>query len=53
MPNSLKGMKFLDNHSEARAEDLKNAFRLDEVKIIISAIGRNDTYRILPLFNGR
>lgn len=48
MPNANKGMKYLEEHPEKRAEDLKQAFLDDEIKGIISAIGGNDTYRIFP-----
>ncbi|ARU90984.1 Microcin C7 resistance MccF family protein [Spiroplasma clarkii] len=48
MPNSLKGVDFLDQNPEARATDLKTAFSDPEVKAIICAIGGEDTYRILP-----
>lgn len=48
MPNSLKGIKYLSEHPEARAEDLKTAFADSEIKAIICAIGGNDTYRTLP-----
>ena len=48
MPNALKGIAFLQNHPEARAEDLKQAFLDDSIKGIICAIGGDDTYRLLP-----
>ena len=48
MPNSLKGKEYLNNHPEARAEDLKLAFADDNINAIICAIGGNDTYRLLP-----
>ena len=48
MPNALKGIEFLQNHPEARAEDLKQAFLDDSIKGIICAIGGDDTYRLLP-----
>lgn len=48
MPNALKGMDYLENHPEARAEDLKNAFYDSEIKAIITAIGGNDTYKLIP-----
>ncbi|MGN0144463.1 MAG: S66 peptidase family protein [Clostridium sp.] len=54
MPNSLKGVDFLKNHPEARADDLKSAFKDDSIKGIICAIGGDDTYRLLPyLLNDR
>ena len=48
MPNSLKGIEYLDKNPQARAEDLKEAFRDNSVKGIICAIGGDDTYRLLP-----
>lgn len=48
MKNSLKGIKFLYDNPQARAEDLKQAFFDDEIKAIICAIGGDDTYRLLP-----
>lgn len=48
MPNALKGMKYLEEHPEARAEDLKNAFMDDSIKAIITAIGGDDTYKLYP-----
>lgn len=45
MPNSLKGMKHLDEHPEDRAADLKMAFADDSIDAIITAIGGLDTYR--------
>lgn len=48
MDNALKGMAFLKDHPEARAEDLLNAFRDPSVDIILCAIGGDDTYRLLP-----
>ena len=48
MPNALKGMEYIKNHPEKRAEDLKKAFMDDSIKMIITAIGGDDTYRIIP-----
>ncbi|MQS97684.1 S66 family peptidase [Companilactobacillus halodurans] len=48
MPNSLKGVEYLKNHPEKRADDLKKAFSDKEIKGIFSAIGGNDTYRLAP-----
>lgn len=48
MTNSLKGAEFLANNPEARAEDLKEAFRDKDIKAIICATGGNDTYKTLP-----
>lgn len=48
MKNALKGIDYLKEHPEARAADLKEAFRDDSIKGIICAIGGDDTYRLLP-----
>ena len=48
MPNALKGIEYLDKNPQARAEDLKEAFRDNSIKGIICAIGGDDTYRLLP-----
>ena len=48
MPNALKGCEYLDNHPEARAKDLMDAFKDDTIKGIICNIGGNDTIRLLP-----
>lgn len=48
MDNALKGREYLDQHPEKRAEDLMNAFRDPEIKGIFSAIGGDDTIRLLP-----
>lgn len=48
MKNSLKGIEYLNNHPEARAEDLKQAFIDKDIKMIITAIGGDDTYRTIP-----
>ncbi len=48
MPNSLKGITYLKEHPEARAQDLKEAFTDPQIKGIICAIGGDDTYRLLP-----
>ncbi len=48
MPNALKDMDYLAQHPEARAEDLKQAFLDDSIKAIMSAIGGNDTYKLIP-----
>ena len=39
MPNALKGIEYLDKNPQARAEDLKEAFRDNSIKGIICAIG--------------
>lgn len=48
MPNSLKGEEYLNKHPEKRAEDLKQAFFDDSIHGIITAIGGDDTFRLLP-----
>lgn len=48
MPNALKGIEYLKNHPEARAQDLKDAYYDTSIKGIICAIGGDDTYRTLP-----
>lgn len=48
MPNSLKGIEYIKNHPEKRAEDLKRAFADDQIKGIFCAIGGEDTYRLAP-----
>lgn len=48
MPNSLKDMKYLEEHPEERASDLKQAFMDESIKGIISAIGGDDTYKLIP-----
>lgn len=48
MTNTLKGTNYLRNHPEARAQDLKEAFQDTTIKGIITAIGGDDTYRLLP-----
>ena len=48
MPNALRGADYLDRHPEARASDLMEAFADPSVKGVISAIGGDDTIRLLP-----
>ena len=48
LPHSLKGLDFIKEHPEARAEDLIQAFSDDSIDMILCAIGGNDTYRLLP-----
>lgn len=48
MPNALKGVDFINNHPEARAKDLMDAFKDPSIKGIICAIGGLDTIRIAP-----
>src|SRR5699024_7866322 len=51
MPHALKGLDYVYNHPEKRAEDLNDALRDDSVKAIICAIGGNETVRILPFID--
>ena len=48
MPNTLKGIEYLREHPEKRAEDLMAAFKDKSIKAIICAIGGEETIRILP-----
>ena len=48
MPHALKGMEYVRDHPEKRAEDLLAAFRDPETDMILCAIGGDDTYRLLP-----
>ena len=48
MPHALKGMEYIREHPEKRAEDLLAAFRDPEIDMILCAIGGDDTYRLLP-----
>lgn len=48
MPHALKGLEYVREHPEKRAEDLIQAFRDPEIDMIFCAIGGDDTYRLLP-----
>lgn len=48
MPNALRGLKYLSDHPEARADDLIMAFQDVEVKAIVCAIGGEDGFRLAP-----
>ena len=48
MPYALKGIDYVRDHPEKRAEDLLAAFRDPEIDMILCAIGGDDTYRLLP-----
>ncbi|MBQ9409889.1 MAG: LD-carboxypeptidase [Clostridia bacterium] len=48
MPHALKGLEYIKNHPEKRAEDLLAALRDPEIDMILCAIGGDDTYRLLP-----
>lgn len=52
LPNSKKGIEFIKNNPKERAKDLIKAFEDDSIDMILTAIGGDDTYRLLPyLFN--
>ena len=48
MPHALKGLEYIKDHPDRRAEDLLAAFRDPEIDLILCAIGGDDTYRLLP-----
>ena len=48
MPHALDGAAALHDHPEYRAEDLKTAFFDDSIRGVFTAIGGDDTYRLLP-----
>ena len=48
MPHALKGIDYVKEHPEKRAEDLLAAYGDPEVDMILCAIGGDDTYRLLP-----
>ena len=48
LPHALKGMDYLQNHPQARAQDLLDAFQDDSIDMVLCAIGGEDTYRLLP-----
>ena len=52
MTNALKGIAYLNAHPEGRAADLIEAFQDPEVDLIMTAIGGDDTYRLLPYLFG-
>ncbi|GEM_PF-59865 len=47
-PHALKGIEYIKNHPEKRAEDLLWAFNDEKTDLILCAIGGEDTYRLLP-----
>ena len=51
MPHALKGSEFVAANPELRAKDLMAAFRDDSIDAIFSAIGGDDTIRILPFID--
>lgn len=48
MPHALKGVDYIYEHPEKRAEDLNEALRDPDIKAIICTIGGNETIRIQP-----
>ena len=52
MTNALRGIAYLNEHPEARAADFLEAFQDPEVDLIMTAIGGDDTYRLLPYLFG-
>ncbi len=48
MSNSLKGIDYLKENPDKRADDLMEAFEDFSVDMILCAIGGDDTYRLLP-----
>ncbi len=48
MPHALKGLDYVRDHPEKRAEDLLAAFRDPDIDMILCAIGGDDSYRLLP-----
>ena len=48
MPNSMKGIEYIESHPEKRAEDLLEALKDPEIDLVLCAIGGDDTYRLAP-----
>lgn len=48
MPNALKGLDYVKEHPEKRAEDLLKALSDQDIDMILCAVGGDDTYRLLP-----
>ncbi len=48
MPHTLKGLNFIKNNPNKRADDLMFAFKDPSIKGIICAIGGDDTYKTIP-----
>lgn len=51
MPNSYKGVDYLFNNPQKRAEDINNAFSDKSIKAIISFIGGKDSVKIIQYLN--
>ena len=47
MPHAQSGIEYVKNHPKERAEDLLAAFADDSIDMIITAIGGDDTYKLL------
>ena len=52
MPHALKGIAWTAAHPEERAADLLAALRDPEIDMILTTIGGDDTYRLLPYLFG-
>ena len=52
MPHALSGVEYVKAHPKERADDLLAAFADDSVDMILTAIGGDDTYRLLPFLFG-
>ena len=48
MPHALKGIEYIYNHPEKRAQDLMDAFLDESIKGVFCAIGGSDAIRLLP-----
>lgn len=48
MDHALKGIDYIKEHPEKRAEDLIQAFQDQDIDMILCANGGDDTYRLLP-----
>ena len=48
MPHALSGLDYIRNHPKERAQDLLEALNDPEIDMIMTAIGGDDTYRLLP-----
>ena len=48
MPHAKRGIEYVKNRPEERADDLLAAFADDSIDMILNAIGGDDTYRLLP-----
>ena len=48
MSHAQNGIEYVKDHPKERAEDLLAAFADDSIDMIMTAIGGDDTYRLLP-----